>query len=118
MSQLAAMDALSDRSRAELDERRDIFRQRRDFLLPALKSLGFSIPVDPQGAFYIYADCAAFTDDSFGWSKQLLDEEAVAITPGIDFGHHQAGKHCRFAYTRPVEMLEPAVDRLARFIQR
>jgi len=117
MSQFAALQALSERSRTELDQRRDVFRQRRDFLLPALKQIGFTIPVDPQGAFYIYADCGKFTDDSFSWSKRLLDDEAVAITPGIDFGQYHAGRHCRFAYTRPVDKLEQAVERLDRFIR-
>jgi aspartate/methionine/tyrosine aminotransferase len=117
MSQFAAIEALSERSRLELDQRRDVFRQRRDFLLPALKQLGFSIPVDPQGAFYIYADCGKFADDSFTWSKRLLHDKSVAITPGIDFGQFQADTHCRFAYTRPVDKLEQAVERIDRFIR-
>jgi aspartate/methionine/tyrosine aminotransferase len=100
-----------------LDERRDVFKQRRDFLLPALEQLGFEIATKPQGAFYIYANCERFTDDTFSWVKQLLTEQGVALTPGIDFGTHLANKHCRFAYTLSLESLEQAVEKIDVFIK-
>ena len=118
VSQYAALTALREETQIELDARRDEFKRRRDFLVPALEQLGFEIAVKPQGAFYIYANCERFTDDSFSWAKQLLNEQGVAITPGIDFGTYQANKHCRFAYTQSLEILEQAVDKIASFIRR
>jgi len=118
MSQYAAMTALKAETRFELDARRDVFKQRRDFLLPALEQLGFKVSVKPQGAFYIYANCKKFTDDSFSWVKLLLNEQGVAITPGIDFGDFQANIHCRFAYTQSLEVLEKAIDKIDTFIQQ
>lgn len=118
VSQYAALTALQPETRQALDARQDEFRRRRDFLLPALQQLGFEIAVKPEGAFYIYANCERFTDDSFAWVKRLLDEQGVALTPGIDFGDFQAEKHVRFAYTRPIEQLQQAVDRIAAFIQK
>ena len=118
ISQYAAITALQEDTQVEHDRRRDEFRQRRDFLLPALKQIGFDIAVEPQGAFYIYANCEQFTDDSFSWVKQMLDEQGVAITPGIDFGDHQANLHCRFAYTQSLPVLEQAVDKIAAFVRR
>jgi len=118
ISQYAAITALQENTRIEHDRRRDEFRQRRDFLLPALKQIGFDIAVEPRGAFYIYANCQRFTDDSFSWVKQMLDEQGVAITPGIDFGDHQANLHCRFAYTQSLPALERAVDKIAAFVRR
>jgi aspartate/methionine/tyrosine aminotransferase len=50
--------------------------------------------------------------------KQLLNETGVALTPGIDFGSHLAQKHCRFAYTQSIDVLEQAVDEIDVFIQR
>ena len=117
MSQYAALNALQIETQGVLDERRDVFRQRRDFLLPALQQLGFEIAVEPQGAFYIYANCERFTDDSFLWVQQLLSTQGVALTPGIDFGHHLANRHCRFAYTQSVDVLEKAVDKIDTFIR-
>jgi aspartate/methionine/tyrosine aminotransferase len=117
VSQYAALTALKAETQIELDARRDEFKQRRDFLLPALEQLGFEIPVKPQGAFYIYANCEKFTNDSFNWVKQLLNKQGVALTPGCDFGDYQANKHCRFAYTQSVDVLERAVDKIDAFIR-
>jgi len=118
ISQHAALTALKKETQNELDARRDEFKRRRDFLLPALEQLGFEIAVKPQGAFYIYANCERFTDDTFSWVKQLLNEQGVAITPGIDFGTHQANKHCRFAYTLSLELLEQVVEKIESFVRR
>lgn len=116
LSQYAAFSALKAETQAVLDERRDVFRQRRDFLLPALEQLGFKVTAKPQGAFYIYANCERFTEDSFSWVQQLLNEQGVALTPGIDFGSYLADKHCRFAYTQSIECLEQAVAKIDLFI--
>ncbi len=58
------------------EERRRELQTRRDFLLPALRELGFHIPVTPEGAFYLYADCGRFTNDSYGFALRLLEEPA------------------------------------------
>ena len=101
-----------------LERRVEKFRERRDYLLPVLREMGFDIPVEPGGAFYIYADCSAITHDAFTWTRSLLEDEAVALTPGIDFGEFGASTHVRFAYTRPIDELERACCRIARFIQK
>ena len=116
MAQYAALAGFEPATRAILDERRDIFRQRRDFLLPAVKSLGFDVPCDPQGAFYIYADASRFTDNSQAFCLELLEEHGVALTPGLDFGHHRAAQHLRFSYTTSMDRLELAVERLSRVL--
>ncbi len=118
ISQYAALTALEAETQVILDSRRDEFKQRRDFLLPAIEQLGFEIAVKPQGAFYIYANCERFTDDSFSWVKSLLNEQGVALTPGIDFGTYLADNHCRFAYTQSLEKLERAVERIDAFIRK
>lgn len=117
VSQYAALTALDVGTQHLLDSRREEFKNRRDFLLPALEQLGFKVAAKPQGAFYIYANCEAFTDDSYTWVKRLLDEQGVALTPGVDFGSHLADTHCRFAYTQSLEVLERAVDKIDEFIR-
>lgn len=116
LSQHAALAAFAPETLAILEERRQAFQARRDFLLPALRELGFGIPVTPQGAFYLYADCSRFTDDSFAFSQRLLEEAGVAITPGIDFGAHRASRHVRFAYTTDIPQLREGVERIRRFV--
>ena len=115
-SQYAALSAFTAETTQILEQRREEFQQRRDFLLPALRQLGFSLPVKPQGAFYIYANCEAITDNSSRFAAALLDQAGVAITPGRDFGHHKPEQHLRFAYTTSMEQLEEGVERLRHFI--
>ena len=115
-AQYAALAAFEPATLALLDARRDEFRARRDFLLPALRELGFGVPQLPQGAFYIYANCSRFTADSFGFARELLEQAGVAIAPGVDFGDNAAAAHVRFAYTQPVAVLEEGVRRIATFL--
>ena len=115
-AQRAALAAFEPETIAILDARREAFRERRDYLVPALRKLGFDIPHTPQGAFYIYANCARLTGDSFAFARDLLEEAGVAITPGIDFGRHRASEHVRFAYTNAIERLQEGVARIERFL--
>ena len=116
IAQHAALAAFLPQTLALLEERREAFRERRDFLLPALESLGFTVPVSPRGAFYIYADCSRFTRDSRDFTLRLLEEAGVAVTPGVDFGRYRAAQHVRFAYTTALAELEQGVTRIKRFL--
>jgi aspartate/methionine/tyrosine aminotransferase len=111
-AQHAAVAAFSPDSLSILEERRREFARRRDFLVPALRRAGLSIPADPQGAFYVYADCGG---DSRRFARELLESEAVAATPGADFGANATERFVRFAYTRSMDELQEAVVRIARF---
>ena len=116
LAQYAALSAFDPENIAILEARRQEFRARRDYLLPALRDLGFDIAGTPEGAFYLYADCSRFTDDSYGFSVRLLEEAGVAITPGIDFGEHRPERHVRFAYTTSLENLKEGVRRLKDYL--
>jgi aspartate/methionine/tyrosine aminotransferase len=116
LSQFAALDAFSPQVLSTLEQRRLEFRRRRDFLLPALRELGFAIPVTPQGAFYLYAGCEPITDDSYRFAYELLEQAGVAVTPGRDFGFHRPESHLRFAYTTALPRLQEGVERIRRFI--
>ena len=118
LAQHAALAAFAPATLAILEQQRQEFARRVDFLVPALQQLGFVIPVLPQGAFYVYADVSAFTDDSYAFCEQLLEQEGVAITPGIDFGAQAANRYVRFACTRGLDQLEEAVRRIDRFLRR
>lgn len=115
-AQYAALAAFSDDTQAVLEQRRAEFQARRDYLMPALRSLGFEIAREPEGAFYLYADISRFSNDSFAFTNALLEEAGVAITPGIDFGEHGAEQHVRFAYTTSLEQLQLGVERIQTFI--
>lgn len=112
--QYAALAAFNEETHKILIQRRDEFKARRDYLYDALAGIGFKMRVKPQGAFYIYADCSAFCDDSFEFSRKVLQEQHVAFTPGIDFGEAGAKQHVRFAYTTDMKNLEIGIQRLAK----
>lgn len=117
IAQHAALACFEPDSIAIFEQRRAAFRERRDYLLPALRALGFRIEVEPEGAFYLYADVSAFTDDAQAFCAHFLETEHVAFTPGLDFGHHRANEHVRLAYTQEVPRLEEAVRRIAHGLE-
>ncbi len=117
IAQHAALACFEPESIAIFEQRRAAFRERRDYLLPALRALGFRIEVEPEGAFYLYADVSAFTDDAQAFCAHFLETEHVAFTPGLDFGHHRANEHVRLAYTQEVPRLEEAVRRIAHGLE-
>ncbi|MBK8133770.1 MAG: aminotransferase class I/II-fold pyridoxal phosphate-dependent enzyme [Gammaproteobacteria bacterium] len=112
IAQYAALAAFQPAVIDELEARRNEFRRRRDFLVPALRELGFDIPFAPAGAFYIYAGIAGLADDCEAFCWDMLERAGVAFTPGTDFGSHLARQRVRFSYTEPLERLELAVSRL------
>jgi aspartate/methionine/tyrosine aminotransferase len=111
-AQHAALAAFTPAALGELEARKAELRARRDFLLPALRERGFAVPVTPQGAFYVYADCSAHADDSFRFARRLLEDAGVAVTPGIDFGAFAPQRYLRAAYTQPLPRLREAMARL------
>lgn len=115
-AQYAALAAFEPETLALLDHRRDLFRQRRDLLLDALRALGFRISSAPAGAFYLYAEIPAACPDAAALAERLLEERGVAVTPGLDFGTYRADRMIRFAYAADLERLREAVARIRRVV--
>ena len=112
VAQYAALSAFAPETLSILEQRRAEFKQRRDYLVPALRELGFGITHVPSGAFYVYADVQKFTNNCEEFCWRLLREFGVACTPGIDFGSHKASHHVRFSYTEPLDRLKLGIERL------
>lgn len=115
-SQHAALAAFEPETSTMLEARRLELQRRRDYLLPALQGLGLRFAAAPQGAFYLYADCSAWGADSADFAERLLEREAVAVTPGKDFGSNRPERHLRFAYTTGLDGLREGVERIARLV--
>lgn len=99
------------------ENRRLSFQQRRDYLLPEFERLGLHVPVVPDGAFYIYADIGAHSQDSDDFSHRLLHEAGVAAVPGRDFGSAWARHTMRFSYATGLDRLQEAISRMERFLE-
>ena len=110
--------ALAGLREAEKDvqEMRETYDQRRRFLIPRLKELGFGIMVEPTGAFYILTNARRFSNDSYRFAFDILQEAKVGIAPGIDFGTNAEG-YIRFSYANSLENIKEGMDRLKRYLE-
>ena len=114
-SQIAALAALD--AEDELQGNIATYRRNRGLLLQGLPAAGFDRLAPPDGAFYIYADVSALTDDSRALAAEILDKAGVAVTPGLDFdpvrGHHAL----RFSYAGTTADMEEGLTRLKAWHQ-
>jgi len=115
LSQHAAIAAL--RADHAVESMRLAYNERRRYLLNALPELGFDIVIEPQGAFYIYANVANITSDSRAFCWELLERAGVAITPGEDFGVFKAAEHVRFSYATGLDDIRTGVQRIGGFLR-
>ena len=110
LSQVAALAAFD--ATEELDAVKAGYARARDLLLNGLPGLRFGTIHPADGAFYLYADVAGFTNDSVAWCRRMLDEAGVAVTPGLDFDPVDGAHHVRFSFAGGEEVCREAVRRL------
>lgn len=96
---------------------KETYDQRRRFLIPRLRGMGFRITVEPTGAFYILANAKRFSQDSYHFAFDILKEAKVGVTPGIDFGMNAEG-YLRFSYANSMENIEEGMNRLEKYLKR
>ena len=96
----------------ELDAHIPRYKENRDLLCRGLSSsfLGKYAPSD--GAFYLYADVSALTDDSAEFARRILSETGVALTPGVDFDSCEGKTHVRLSYAGKTKDIEKAIRRI------
>ncbi len=116
LAQHAALACFTPQALAVAEERRQEFQRRRDYLVPELLKLGFTIPVQPDGAFYVYADCSGLSDDADQLTRDILDRTGVVLTPGMDFGVVGAKRFIRVSYATSMENLQEAIRRLRDYL--
>jgi aspartate/methionine/tyrosine aminotransferase len=117
VAQHAALACFEPESIALYEARRAEFKARRDYFIPALRALGFGVPVEPDGAFYVWADCSELCKrlglkSSWEFAFEVMQRAHVAITPGRDFGTAQTAQFVRFSTASSMKQLETAVQRL------
>ena len=118
VAQYAALGAFSTDAKNEMERNKAEFKKRRDFLVPALRKLGFGVPLMPEGAFYVYAKLPAGLGSSEAFAQFLLEQHHVAITPGTDFGTYLAEDYARFSYSQDLETLRKGVERITLALER
>ncbi|MBW2315052.1 MAG: pyridoxal phosphate-dependent aminotransferase [Deltaproteobacteria bacterium] len=109
---LAALEHGADTVR----EMCDAYGRRRRLLADGLRELGFGLPADPAGAFYVFADARKFGADSRKLAFELLEATHVAVTPGVDFGEAGEG-WLRFSCAAAEPVLREALERLGKHLR-
>ena len=112
VSQVAALAALGEGARGELERHVARYARNRDLLLRRLPELGITRFAPPDGAFYAYVDVSHLTDDSRTWCFDVLDRTGVAIAPGIDFDLVEGHRFARLSFCGSTSDLDEAIDRL------
>lgn len=115
VAQYAGVACFAPDSIAVYEARKAEFKRRRDYIVPALTSLGFKVPVMPDGAFYVYADCSALSDDADRLTIDMLNKAGVVMVPGLDFGAHAARQYIRVSYATSMPNLQEAISRLDQY---
>jgi (5-formylfuran-3-yl)methyl phosphate transaminase len=118
-SSFAQWGALMGLQEAKREIRKMIktYDERRRYLIPRLRELGFRIAVEPTGAFYILANAKRFSQDSYHLAFDILKEAKVGVSPGIDFGTNAEG-YLRFCYANSMENIVEGMNRLERYLSR
>jgi aspartate/methionine/tyrosine aminotransferase len=115
LSQIAAEAAFG--ARDELEAVRSGYAKNRSYLLEELPKIGITEfhPVD--GAFYVYADIARFTNDSAAFCKRMLEEAGVAATTGLDFDRQRGHRAMRLSFAGSYEDMHETVARLGNWLR-
>lgn len=113
--QRAGIAALRDDS-SYVSDMVSTYNERRLYMLKRLRDMGFVIPKNPQGAFYIFADATKYTDDSLKFAFDILEKAHVGVTPGIDFGS-RGERYLRFSYANSIENIKLGLDRLEQYLE-
>ncbi len=113
-AQWAALACFKPETLAICEERRQIFKTRRDFVVNALPRAGIELHSTPDSAFYVYAKSPY---DSALYCKDLLDQSLVCAVPGKDFSIFRGSEMMRLSYANSMDNLEIAIDRIRLFNQ-
>jgi aspartate/methionine/tyrosine aminotransferase len=115
VSQIAGIAALKDADDDVL-RMRNTYNARRRYMIDRLRDLGFGIPVEPTGAFYVFANARHISADSYRLAFDILEKAHVGVTPGIDFGLGGEG-YLRFSYANSIENITEGLNRLEEYVQ-
>jgi aspartate/methionine/tyrosine aminotransferase len=101
---------------AEMESVKAGYAENRQVLLAGLPAAGLETFLPADGAFYLYADVSKFSNDSLDFAKRMLDQAAVAATPGVDFDPRNGTKFIRFCYAGSGADMTDAVARIGKWL--
>ncbi|MBI2650848.1 pyridoxal phosphate-dependent aminotransferase [Candidatus Woesearchaeota archaeon] len=114
IAQMAALEALSG-PQDSVKKMVSAFDERRRFMHKRLNEINNISCIEPEGAFYAFADIAKTGMKSMEFSSKLLDEALVAVVPGKAFG---SDNHIRLSYAASMQEIENGMDRIEKWVKR
>ena len=115
ISQWAGLAALTE-AEPDVENMRAVYDERRRYMIPRLKTLGFELAGRPAGAFYMLADAKHLSENSYELAFRILEEARVGVAPGIDFGRNAEG-YLRFSYANSLENIREGLDRIEAYLK-
>ncbi len=116
LSQISALAALD--SDDEMAGRVAQYARNRQRLLDTLPGLGLDRFAPPDGAFYLYCDIRAFSDDAEAFCRKMLDETGVVAAPGADFDTEAGAHFIRFSFCVAPSVIDAALQQLAQWLPK
>ena len=114
ITQMAAIKGLDGSADADIEMMRKAFKERRDVAVEMFNKIDGLTVLKPDGAFYLFVNIKAITEDSLTFSKRLLAEAEVAVVPGVGFGSEG---YFRFSFATGMENIEKGIKRIEAFVK-
>lgn len=123
IAQYASVEALNG-DKTKVEEMILEFKKRREFMVKRVEGIGTLTCIKPDGAFYVMINIKSLIGKSFNgknivgsvdFSSLLLEEEKVAVIPGIAFG---LDEYIRLSYATSLKNIEEGLSRIENFMKK
>ena len=114
ISQWAGVAALTS-AWEDVEKMKETYDERRRYMIQRVRELGFGLPVEPSGAFYMLVNAKHLSSDSYRLAFDILEKANVGVSPGIDFGSNAEG-FLRFSYANSIENIKEGLDRIEAYL--
>ena len=114
ITQKAAIPALLGEVDEEIEQMRQAFESRSHEAHELLNAIEGLTVVRPKGAFYLFVNTKAISNDSMQFAKDLLEQYGVAVVPGLAFGSEG---YFRFSYATDIITIREGIRRIEKFVK-
>jgi len=115
ITQKAAIVGLNGAADADIEAMRVQFKARRDEAVKLFNEIDGLSVLSPDGAFYLFVNIKEVSNDSMQFCKELLEEQGIAVVPGVGFGSEG---YFRFSFATDIESIREGIKRIATFVAR
>ncbi|MDP2851344.1 MAG: pyridoxal phosphate-dependent aminotransferase [Sulfuricurvum sp.] len=113
ITQKAAIAGLNGSADADIEAMRVAFKARRDEAVKLFNEIDGLSVLSPAGAFYLFVNIKEVSNDSMQFCKELLEEQGIAVVPGVGFGSEG---YFRFSFATDIESIREGIKRIALFV--